>query len=207
MFEDREEAAVKLTKKLKKIVRNKDVAVIALVRGGVVLGKIIADYFNSSLDIMVIKKIGAPDNSELAIGAVGPKNTVYWNNRLCNILNISEEEKLKLKERKEVERIQQEVILKHSRVDFKEKTVILVDDGIATGATVITAARFLRKEKVEKVILAVPVLSKDTLRNIKKYFDTVVYLLAVGDFYAVGEFYKNFPQVENEQVLKILGKI
>ena len=207
MFEDREEAAIRLSQKLKKIIKNRDAVVVALVRGGVVLGKIISDYFSLPLDIIVVKKIGAPGNNELAIGAVGPKDTVYWNNKLSKILNISKDEKLKLKERKEVERIQQEIVLKANGVDFKGKTAILVDDGIATGATVITAAKFLKKEKTKNIILAIPFLSKDTLRDIKKYFDSVIYLFVVDEFYAVGEFYKNFPQVENEQVLRILGKI
>ena len=207
MFEDRREAGIKLSLKIQKILKNKKFIVVALARGGVVLGKIISESFDVPLDILVVKKIGAPQNPELAIGAVGPLDTVYWNDSLCKDLGIKEEEKRSLRERKEVERIKQEVILKGNGVDFKGKTVILVDDGIATGSTAIVASYALRKKKAKEVILAVPVASKDTLRDIKRYFDTVIYLLSVWNFYAVGEFYKNFPPVENEQVLKILGKI
>lgn len=205
MFENREEAASKLCLKLKSVVKDKDIAVIALVRGGVVLGKIIADYFRAPLDILVIKKIGAPLNNELAIGAVGPQNTAYWNNDLCKILGLSQKEKAELKREKERQRREQEKLFKIRHIDFKKKSVILVDDGIATGATATVAAKFLRKSKAKKVILAVPVISKDTLINIKEYFDMVLSLKIVKDFSAVGEFYKSFPQVENEQVVKLLN--
>ncbi len=205
MFENREEAALKLCLKLKSAVKGKDIVVIALVRGGVILGKIIADNFKAPLDIIVIKKIGAPGNNELAIGAVGPKNTAYWNNDLCKVLGLSQKEKLELKKEKERQRREQEKLFKSRHIDFRKKSVILVDDGIATGATAIVAAKFLKKSKGKKVILAVPVISKDTLINIKEYFDMVLSLKIVKDFSAVGEFYKSFPQVENEQVIKILA--
>ena len=205
MFENREEAASKLCLKLKSIVKGKDIVVIALVRGGVVLGKIIADHFKAPLDILVIKKIGASLNNELAIGAVGPENTVYWNNDLCKALGLSQKEKLELKREKERQRREQEKLFKSRHIDFKKKSVILVDDGIATGATAIVAAKFLKKKDVKEIILAIPVIPKDTLINIKEYSDIVLSLKIVKDFYAVGEFYRDFPQIENEQVIKLLN--
>lgn len=205
MFENREEAASKLCLKLKRVAKGKDIVVIALVRGGVVLGKIIADYFKVPLDILVIKKIGAPLNNELAIGAVGPKNTIYWNNDLCKALGLSQKEKLKLKKEKEEQRKAQEKLFESCHIDFKKKSVILVDDGVATGATAIAAAIFLKKEKAQEIILAIPVISKDTLFSIKTYFDNVCSLKIVKDFYAVGQFYRNFPQIENYQVIKLLN--
>lgn len=207
MFEDREEAASKLCLKLKSVVKDKDIVVIALARGGVVLGKIIADYFKAPLDVLVIKKIGSPLNSEFAIGAVGPKNTVYWNYDLCKALGLSQTEKLKLRKEKEEQRRAQEKLFKSCHIDFKKKSVILVDDGVATGATAITAAIFLKKEKAQEIILAIPVISKDTVLNIKRYFDKVCSLKIIKAFYAVGQFYRNFPQIENDQVIKILSKI
>lgn len=207
MFENREEAASKLCLKLKSVVKGKDIVVIALVRGGVVLGKIIADYFKAPLDILVIKKIGAPLNDELAIGAVGPENTVYWNNGLCKALGLSQKEKLKLKKEKEEQRRAQEKLFESCHIDFKKKSVILVDDGVATGATAIAAAKFLKKKDVKEIIIAIPVISKDTLLSIKRYFDAVCSLKIVKDFYAVGQFYRSFSQIENEQVIKILSKI
>jgi predicted phosphoribosyltransferase len=207
MFEDREEAASKLCLKLRRVVKDKDIVVIALARGGVVLGKIIADYLKAPLDVLVVKKIGAPLNNELAIGAVGPEGAVYWNNDLCKALGLSQKEKSELKREKERQRREQEELLKVKHIDFNKKSVILVDDGIATGATAIAASRFLKKKNVKEVILAIPVISKDTLFSIKRYFDMVCSLEIVEDFYAVGEFYRNFPQIENEQVIRILTNL
>ncbi len=205
MFENREEAAVKLCLKLKSVVKDKNIVVIALVRGGVVLGKVIADYFKAPLDILVIKKIGAPQNSELAVGATGPGNTIYWNNDLCKALGLSEKEKIELKKEKDRQKREQEKLLEGKHIDIKGKSVILVDDGIATGATAIAASEFFKKNGVKEVILAVPVISKDTLVDIKRYFDTICILKSVNNFYAVGQFFRNFPQVENEQVKRLLN--
>ena len=205
MFEDREEAAARLCKKLKKIVEGKNIVVIALTRGGVVLGKIIADYFKKPLDILVVKKIVAPGNSELAIGAVAPGNTVYWNKDLCKTLALSRQEKLELKKEKENERRNQERLLKSNHINFKRESVILVDDGVATGATVIASSKYLKNGKAKEIILAAPIISKDTLINIKKYFDNVYILECAENFYAVGQFYRHFEQIENEQVNRIMA--
>lgn len=204
MFLDREEAGEKLCFKLKKYTGSKKCVVIALARGGVILGKVIAGYFNFPLDALVVKKIGAPQDSELAIGAVGPKNTVYWNNDLCKALKIGKTEKNELKKAKEKARKEQEGFLSIRNMGLSGKSIILVDDGIATGATAIAASKFLKKEKTKEIILAVPVISADTLVNIRRYFDTVCFLKRVKLFYAVGQFYKSFPQIENEEVRKIL---
>ncbi len=206
MFLDREEAGEKLCFKLEKYVRDRNCIVIALARGGVVLGKVIADYFKLPLDVLVIKKVGAPRNSELAIGAVGPKNTVYWNNDLCQVLGIGKTEKLELKKAKESARKEQESLLPIKNIGLSGKSVILVDDGIATGATAIAAGKFLKKEKAKETILAVPVMPNDALVDIKRYFDIVCVLKKVNFFYAVGQYYKNFPQIENEEVARILGR-
>ncbi len=203
MFQDREDAAVRLSKKLKNVV-NKNTVVIALTRGGVILGKVIGDYFSIAWGAIVVKKITAPFNSELAIGAVAPNNIVYWNEKLCKELGITKEEKLRLRERKEVERISQEIIFKKPGIPFKGKDVILVDDGVATGATVKAASRYLKKKKAKKILLAVPVVSKGIIRDIKTYFDTIISLSEPKDFYAVGEFYKYFPQVTNREVINLL---
>lgn len=205
MFEDRQQAGFLLAKKLEKFAGKKDILVLGLARGGVVTAKVIATYLSVPLDALVVKKIGAQSNPELAIGAVAPKNTVFWNKDLIKRLKISKEEKEKLKILKSVERNVQEKALRGDKpLDILEKTVILVDDGIATGASVLAALKFLRKGKVKRVILASPVIAEDTKRDIKKYFDMVVSIKTTNNFYAVGQFYKDFPQVENEEVIKFL---
>lgn len=205
MFEDRQQTGFLLAKKLEKFAGKKDTLVLGLARGGVVTAKVIATYLSVPLDALVVKKIGAQSNPELAIGAVAPKNTVFWNKDLIKRLKISKEEKEKLKILKSVERNVQEKALRGDKpLDILEKTVILVDDGIATGASVLAALKFLRKGKVKRVILASPVIAEDTKRDIKKYFDMVVSIKTTNNFYAVGQFYKDFPQIENEEVIKFL---
>lgn len=206
MFESREDAAIKLSIKLLKTVKNKNVVVVALTRGGVVLGRIIANYLNSPLDIVVVKKIGAPDNSELAIGVVGPKKTVIWNNAILSSLNLDKKEKDKLRKIKDKEREAQEELFNKGRKlpKLSNKSIILVDDGVATGATVLCAQKYLKKEKVRQITLAVPVIAEDTLRDINEYFDMVIYLKKPKYFYAVGQFYKRFLQITDKEVVKLL---
>lgn len=207
MFEDREDAARKLAVKLKKIIQGRGFLVAALTRGGVVLGKVIADYFKLPLEALVVKKLGAPQNPELAIGAVGPKGATYFDQDLIQSLGVTNEyKKLEVAEKsKDVESLKK--ILKGDRkpLDFSNKKVILVDDGVATGATVMCAYNFLKKEKAKEIILATPVISQDTFNIINEYFDLVVTLNTASEFYAVGEFYRNFPQVSDEEVVMILN--
>lgn len=204
MFEDRKSAGFLLAKKLEKFASKENFLVLGMARGGVVVAKVISTYLSSPLDILVVKKIGAPQNSELAIGGVAPK-TVFWNEDLVSSLNIKSSEAKRLCKEKEVERNEQEKALRGNKpLDIFDKTVILVDDGVATGASVVVASIFLKKEKAKKIILAVPVIAEDTLRDIMKYFDSIIYLKSVSEFHAVGQFYKYFPQVENEEVVQLL---
>lgn len=205
MFRNREEAGILLAEKLKKYKGKKNVVVVGLARGGVVVSYKIAKELGLSHDIMVVKKIGAPHNPELAIGAVGPQKTVYWDEELCSRLGISKEIKnselrIKNKERKEKEK----ALRGGKSIDIHEKEIILVDDGVATGATAIAASLFLRKQKVKSIILAVPVISQGTYPTIAKYFDKIVVLQVEKDFQAVGQFYQEFPQVEDEEVKRYL---
>ena len=205
MFQDREQAGQLLAKKLKKFVKPNTV-VLAIPRGGVVVGNVISNVLNLGFDVIVVRKIGAPHNPELAIGAVGPKDTVYWDRKLCENLGVAKSEMAKLKTIKSLEVLVRENIFRGNEkpFDVAGKIVILVDDGVATGATVIAAQKYLKKIGAKEVILAVPVISTDVLRGIKRYFDIVVALKIKEIFYSVGEFYKYFPQVENDEVIEIL---
>lgn len=207
MFLNREQTGQLLSDRLKVYQRRQDVLVLAIPRGGVVVAHEIAKSLGLRLDIVVVRKIGAPSNPELAIGAVGPKRVVYWDENLCRRLGISEKVKTQLRQATERERKEREFRLRVKK-DYKKikgKTVILADDGIATGATVIAAQKFLKKMEAETIVLAVPVISKSTLSDISKYFDDVIALWVEEEFYAVGQFYKEFPQVSDEEVIKILA--
>lgn len=207
MFEDRVDAANKLCPKLKKFSDRKDTIVVGLTRGGIVTAKVIADFLNLKLKALVIKKIPASDDEELAIGAMISSKDIYWNKKLLKNLNIKIGDKLELiaKKEKEIKQQEKELKIKRRKDEFKNKNVILVDDGVATGASVIAAALYLKKNKAKKIILATPVIAFDTLLKIKKYFDLQFYLIKAKRFYAVGEFYNNFEQISNEKVARILN--
>ena len=215
MFRNRRQAGKLLARKLKEFKRKKDVIVVGITRGGVVVAGEISSFLKLPLDIIVIKKIGAPQNPELAIGAIGPNGVVFWDEGLIRRLNIGEEYKNHLKEIKNLERAELEHFLMRGKsigklrtsksINVKNKKIILVDDGVATGATVLCAVKFFRKEKSKEVILAIPVIAKDTSLSIKKYFDTVVTLQIEGELYAIGQFYREFPQVENREVIQLIN--
>ncbi|MFH1832930.1 MAG: phosphoribosyltransferase family protein [Candidatus Levyibacteriota bacterium] len=208
MFKNREQVGGLLAQKLKSFEGKKDVLVLGIPRGGVVVAKIIAQRLKLILDIIAVKKIGAPSNPELAIGALGPKSMVYLEENLISHLGVSISEIKSLKAQKEKERKELEERLRGEKyaIDVKGKTIILVDDGVATGATVKCASIFLKKEKAKKIILAVPVISEETFDEIKTYFDQVIALSIEENFYAVGQFYSDFPQVGDNEVRNILKK-
>lgn len=206
MFINRQQAGELLAEKLKEY-RNKDVVVLGIPRGGVVVAKVVADALEVPLDVVIVKKIGAPNNPELAIGAVGPGGVVYWDNKLYRRLGIDKKNRnyelgIMNKEREEREELLRG---KRKMVTIKNKTVLLVDDGVATGATVMAAAKYVKKVGAKEIILAIPVIAKDTLLSIKRYFDEVVFLESPEEFYAVGQFYQDFPQVSDEEVVFLLS--
>lgn len=206
MFQDRIGAGKQLAKRLLAYRNKKDVVVLGIPRGGVVVAKAVANALALPLDIIVVRKIGAPQNPELAIGAVGPEKTVYWDQNLCQRLGINKKQKSNLKHQKERERKERESTLRGGRkpLNVKKKTVILVDDGIATGATVLAAQKALQKMGAAAIVLAVPVVAKDTYRSIAKHFGKIVALEIPSEFYAVGQFYQEFSQVEDNEVVRIL---
>lgn len=202
MFKDRQEAGEKLALKLKKVVSDNFV-VVALLRGGIVLGKKISDYFKIPLLPLAVKKIGAPHNLELAIGAVTFDKTSYFDKDLIKHLNIDKDytkDSLEIKWR-EAQSLQKKL---KSKISLKDKKVIIVDDGIATGTTAICASIYSKKEGAGKIVLATPLIAKDTLKNIKIYFDKVISLKITSNLTSVSQFYKYFPQVTDEEVLNYL---
>lgn len=205
MFEDRVDAAKQLCPKLEKFSNSKDVIVVGLMRGGLVTAKIISHVLNLKLKPLIVKKIQDPQNNELAIGAMISLKDMFLNDTLIKTLNISEfdiNEQI-LNKWKEIRIISK--TFKISYKGFENKDIILVDDGVATGASVIAARDFLKKLRVNKIILATPVIATDTLKSIKKYFNEIICLIKENNFYAVGQFYKNFEQISDEELANILG--
>lgn len=205
IFKDRQEAGSLLVAEIKK--RNyQSPIVLAIPRGGVVIGDVIARELNCSLDMVVVKKIGCPGNSELAIGAVGPEDTVVWNEEICQRLGIERPAFVRLMADYGEARKEKEKTLRKDKPlpDLKSKTVILVDDGIATGATIEVAIKWIKSRNPQKIVLAAPVVPADNLDKLKSLVDETIFLSIETNFWAVGQFYQNFPQVEDEEVGKIL---
>lgn len=203
MFRDRQEAGELLALKLKKIIEGEGFVVVALLRGGIVLGKKISDYFRIPLIPLSVKKIGAPLNPELAIGAVTDYKTFYFDKYFIKHLRVQKSYLKKMSEikSKEAQKLQnkfQEII------SLRNKKVVIVDDGVATGATTICVGIYAKKQKAKEIILAIPVADKNTLKNLKKYFDRVICLKTVNNLTSVSQFYKYFPQITDEEVINYL---
>lgn len=215
-FFDRVDAAKQLTEQISEFLIRRDLSsekilVFAIPRGGIVVGDIIASALHLDLDIVVTKKIGAPYNPELAIGAVMPDGSFYGNQHIINALKIDSSyiDSERIRQKKEIEH--RMYAFRGSieyNVNFEDKIVILVDDGIATGATMIAAVEWLKREKnPKKLIIAVPVAPKDEIVEIlKRIADYVIILQEIRDFQAVGQFYENFQQVGDNEVKEILKK-
>jgi len=180
--------------------------VLAIPRGGVVVGRELADKLKASLEIIITKKIGAPGNPELAIGAVGPGGEEVIDEELAQRVGADEEYIQKQKKiiEKEIERRERELRGGKPQPDFKDGVVILTDDGVATGATIMAAIEVLRQHQPKKIIVAVPVIARDTVSKLEEQADAVIYLEAPLMFFAVGQFYQNFPQISDGEVKELL---
>jgi putative phosphoribosyl transferase len=171
IFKHREDAAERLADKLKLLVEKSanELIVLAIPRGGVVTGDVVASRLGAKLDIVVSRKIGAPYNSELAIGAVMHDGSFFPNEDVIKMLNKSQRyvnEQISI-QKKEIER--RLMIFRGSKqYPLQDKTVILIDDGIATGATMFAAIQWLRNQKPKRLIVAVPVAPKDTFDKLKE---------------------------------------
>ena len=205
VIKNRSEAGKKLAEKIFEMVKGEEPTVLAIPRGGVVVGKEIAKKLGCSLDVIISKKITPPSSPEYAIGAITHDGTIYQGQ---NWDRFSQEPKFEdeiSKKKSEVKRRLEEY---RGSADYKfdNNTVILVDDGIATGSTVLVLLKWLSEHKVNRVILGVPVIPVNTFEEIRPLVDAIVTLEIPVEFYAVGQFYEEFDQVSNEEVMTILDK-
>lgn len=205
-FYDRQDAGRKLAYPLEKYSLQKNVIVIGLPRGGVVTAYEVASRLQVPLDITCPRKIGAPFNPEYAIGAITETGEGIFDERAITTLGISP---TYLKETIEKEKKQAQYRLeffRHDRPprDVKGKTVILVDDGLATGSTMKAAIKTMKQEGASSIIVAVPVAPPHTIEEIRPSVKEVICLYAPETFWAVGEFYEYFAQTEDEEVTNLL---
>lgn len=207
VFKDRAAAGRRLAVSLQEF-RNENPIVLALPRGGVPVGYEVARALNAPLDVLIARKLGAPGQPELGIGAIAPGGVRVLNEEAIDMLGIREAEieAIAAEEERELARR-----LRRFRGDrpppaLRERTVILVDDGLATGVTAKAAIRAIRKEEPRRIIFAVPVCASDTARSLSEEVDALVCLEAPPSFGAVGLWYQNFEQTSDEEVLEWLER-
>ena len=202
-FLDRYDAAMKLAPLLEKY-KNEDGVVLAVPRGGVPIGYYLAMHFSFPLDLLMTKKIGHPANEEFAIGAVGMQDSIV-------------EKGYKIREKYlegEIDRIRKTLIKRYKNfmgntepVDINNKIVIVVDDGVATGKTILVSLKLLRSQHPKKLVVAVPVASAEAARLIKREVDDFICLHIPEPFGGVGRFYSDFSETTDEEVMALLKEL
>lgn len=206
ILKNRVEAGKQLAQALKTV--SKDAIILAVPRGGVVVGYEVANALGVPLDIIVTKKIGAPDNPELAVGAVAEDGTYILDEDILRQVYAPTDYIAAEVERQRQE-IQRRLIRYRGNVPYpslKNHEVIVVDDGVATGSTLKAAIRLVRSKGAKTVTVAVPVGPPDTIRELEKLADRVVVLLTPEPFYAIGQFYADFDQTSDEEVIELLKR-
>ncbi|MFQ5572975.1 MAG: phosphoribosyltransferase [Nitrosopumilaceae archaeon] len=202
MIKDRVEAGKLLAEEINSV-KNNDFLVLAIPRGGVIVGHEIAQAIGCKLDIAISKKITPPENPEFAIGAVMHDGILFQSNYWDNYVeypNLDDEiEKKKLEAKRRLEEYRG-----NSEYDIVGRRIILVDDGIATGSTVFAILNWLKKQNVKEIILAIPVMPASTYELMREKVSSIVVLETPEDFSSVGQFYKNFDQVSDEEVMSVL---
>jgi putative phosphoribosyl transferase len=205
-FKDRVDAGKKLAQKLLSYQSDPTVMVVGLPRGGVVVAYEVAHLLQVPLDIIVPRKIGMPANPELALGAITQEGEPVWNEALIKSFHIHKEDLKDILEQEKREAARRLSLYRKSHLaqDFKNKTVILIDDGIATGATMRAAIAGIRAQGAKKIIVAVPVAPLEILEEIEKEADEIICLAVPRMFYGVGQFYDSFAQTTDEEVIALM---
>lgn len=208
MFQDRVDAGKKLAKKLVKF-KDQNLIVLALPRGGVSIGFQVAKRLRVPLDVLVVRKLGAPTNPEFGIGAIAPGVKVLDEGAIKSLgLSQDDIKYIESQERAELDRRIREYRGTNAPLDVKEKTVILVDDGLATGITARAAIEAVLKQDPQKLIVAMPVCALDALAGIRSMLrpmrDDIICLNTPDDFSAVGQWYKTFDQLSDLEVINLL---
>jgi putative phosphoribosyl transferase len=202
LFKNRREAGQKLARRLRGF-KNQNCVCLAIPRGGVVVGREIASFLDCPLGAVVTKKIGAPFDPELAIGAVTPDGKVILNRSLAGKVGATPEYLAReiAQKKKEIKRRRE---LFGPPPPLEKKTVILTDDGLVTGRTLAAILSWVRRQKPQKLVLALPVAAPESLKKLKKLVEKVVCLKTPLSFSALSQFYQDFSQVEDQEVVNLL---
>jgi putative phosphoribosyl transferase len=206
LFQDRREAGKALAGELASFKETPNMIVLGIPRGGVVVGHEIAKALNAPLDVYITRKIGAPHNPELAIGAVASDGTLLIDHQLVRRLGVSQDyvEQESDRQKQEINRRVAEYRGEGPGPELAGKVVILVDDGVATGATTLATIKAIKSQEPAQLILAIPVGPRDSIESLRQEVDQLVCLHAPEVFWAVGAFYNVFDQTSDEEVKALL---
>jgi len=211
MFEDRQDAGRALAKRLEKI-DPKLTVILALPRGGVTVAREVCDATGTPLDLIIVRKVGTPGQRELAVGAIadggsGADSNLVINQDVAAMCGLSDDEvrALARAEEPELERRRQAYLGSRKPIELSGKTAIIIDDGIATGATMRAAIKSARSRRAAQVVVAVPVAAQETIEELRPLVDDIICLATPSPFWAVGQHYVDFPQVSDEAVVEALS--
>lgn len=207
-FIDRSEAGRALAHELEQYRGQADLLVLALPRGGVPVAHEIAEHLNAPLDIFLVRKLGVPGHEELAMGAIASGGTRVMNQEVLDMIPISSDaiERVAAQEGAELERRQREYRGDRREPEIHDRVIILVDDGLATGATMKAAIKAVQLQEPRRLIVAVPVAAAETCEELRAEVDEVVCLFTPDPFRAVGLWYQNFDQTTDEEVVELLNR-
>ncbi|MGB9939841.1 phosphoribosyltransferase [Methanosarcina sp.] len=208
LFKDRVDAGRKLAKELSKYANRSDVLILALPRGGVPVAFEVAKELNVKMDVFIVRKLGVPGNEELAMGAISSDNIRVLNEDVVRSFQIPERviDMVSENELRELERRESTYRGGRPKPEISGSTVILIDDGLATGATMRAAAAAIKTKNPAKVVVAVPTAAPDTCEFFGKEVDEVICVTTPEPFYGVGAWYVDFSQTTDEEVIELLEK-
>lgn len=207
-FQNREEAGRLLADRLRRYANRSDVIVLALPRGGVPVGFEIASALHVPLDVFVVRKLGVPGQEELAMGAIASGGVRVLNDDLVQDLGLTDAaiERTAQKEEQELQRREQQYRSGRPFPELKNRVVILVDDGLATGSSMRAAAQALRRHEPARIIVAVPTAAPETCEAFESEVDEIICAITPEPFYAVGLWYAEFPQTSDDEVRDLLAR-
>jgi putative phosphoribosyl transferase len=209
IFKDRTDAGQKLAARLTRYADRGDVLVLALPRGGVPVAYEVAKELKAPLDVFLVRKLGVPGHEELAMGAIAEGGVRVVNEELVNYLGIPDEviDDIAAVEQRELERRARAYRDDRPPPDVKDRIVILIDDGLATGSTMRAAAASLRPQKPQRIVVAVPVSSPETCDEFRSEVDEIVCAVTPRHFQGVGLWYEDFSQTSDEEVRELLKRV
>jgi predicted phosphoribosyltransferase len=208
LFRNRAEAGRILAQRLKAVAANDDVIVLALPRGGMPIGYEVAQVLAADLDVFLVRKLGAPGHDEVALGALAGGGVRVLNEPLIQELGLSKGavNDITAREQREIQHRETAYRQGRSPLPIAGRTVVLVDDGLATGSTMLAAVRALRAQAPARKIVAVPIAAPEVCAAFRDYVDDIVCLETPQPLYAVGLWYEDFSQTTDEEVRELLGR-